>query len=176
MLMRRFLIVCALSALATRAVTAQQVYRRAVVDSAGRLRIERADHRVIEPSKDSAQVGFDQPAVSRDHRTVGWLALYPNCCTTYPIPLELVLLRANGRRTTIAADLPIWQWGFASDGRSVVLRQAPVHGAAPETYERRDITTGRVTATAVADSQTPAVLPAWVRDAISGAHQPPLQQ
>jgi hypothetical protein len=70
-------------------------------------------------------------------------------------------------------DLPIWQWAFAADGRSVAIRQAPVHGAAPMSYERRDIRTGRLLAAATTDSATsPAALPVWARAVM--ARQAPL--
>ena len=157
------LIVCIGLALGSRPSSAQRTVRHADIDSTGQLRIVLSDKRVISPPKDSTQVTFEQLAISADHRVAGWVALYPNCCTTYPIPLRLVLLRADGGRTVIGNDMPIWQWAFAADGRSVVIRQAPVHGAAPTSYERRDIRTGRVTATAVADSSFDPALPAWAR-------------
>jgi len=159
------LMVGAALVLGARTSFAQARYRRADIDSAGQLRIVLSNNRVLRPSKDSGQVGFEQVAMSADHRTVGWLALYPNCCTSYPIPLSLVLLRADGSRTVINDDLPIWQWAFAADGRSVAIRQAPVHGAAPTSYERRDIRTGRLLATATTDSITsPSTLPVWASD------------
>jgi hypothetical protein len=153
-------------AMGAHASPAQRTFRTADVDAAGQLRIMRSNRQVIRPAADSGQVGFEQAALSADHRTVGWLALYPNCCTSYPIPLALVLLRTDGRRTVIRNDLPIWQWAFVGDGRSVVIRQAPVHGAAPTFYERRDVRTGRVLATAHADTSAPEALPAWVRGAM----------
>lgn len=154
-------------ALGTRASSAQSTYRRADIDAAGQLRIVLTNAHVIRPPKDSDQVAFEQVAMSADHRLVGWVALYPNCCTTYPIPLKLVLLRSGGGRTVISNELPIWQWAFAADGKSVVIRQAPVHGVAPTFYEQRDTRTGRVLATAETDSTTPATaLPAWARGAM----------
>ncbi|MEO7108026.1 MAG: hypothetical protein ABIZ09_16750, partial [Rhodoferax sp.] len=41
------------------------------------------------------QVGFQSPKVSPNGAYVGWLALFPNCCTSYPIPLTLVVLDAS---------------------------------------------------------------------------------
>ena len=160
------LIACAALALATNSSFAQRTVRRADIDSTGQLQVVLSDGRVISAPKDSAQVAFEQVALSADHRIVGWVALYENCCTTYPIPLKLVLLRVDGDRTVITNDLPIWQWAFAADGRSVVIRQAPVHGPAPTFYERHDIRTGHLTATAIADATTSVVLPAWARPAM----------
>ena len=167
--MRRspLLIVGVALALGAHMASAQRTVRRADLDSSGRLRIVLSRGEVIRPSKDSDQVAFEQIAVSADRRTVGWVALHPNCCTSYPIPLKLVLLRADGGRTVISNELPIWQWAFTDDGRSVAIRQAPVHGAAPTSYERRDIRTGYLMATAMGDSTSrAAALPAWARGAM----------
>src|ERR671921_399500 len=95
------LIVGVALALAAHTATAQRTVRRADLDSSGRLRILISTGRVIRPSKDSGQVAFEQITVSADRRMVGWVALHRNCCTSYPIPLELVLLRADGGRTVI---------------------------------------------------------------------------
>jgi hypothetical protein len=159
-------IACAAALLGARASCAQPTYRRADVDATGQLRIVLASGHAVRPPKDSGQVAFAQVAISADHRTIGWVALYPNCCTTYPIPLELVLLRAGGGRTVIAGALPIWQWAFSPGGQRVVLRQAPVHGAAPMLYELHDIRTGRLIASTEVDAGTSAALPAWVRAAL----------
>src|SRR5262245_62715246 len=149
----------------TDTASAQQTYRRADIDSTGQLRILLSTGHVLRPPKDSDQVSFDQVALSADHRIVGWVADYPNCCTSYPIPLKLVLLRTGGARTVIHNGRPIWQWAFAANGRSVVIRQAPVHGAGPVNYELRDIRTGRVIATVQteADSTPSTAFPQWVR-------------
>lgn len=145
-----------------RAGDAQAIYRAASVDSSGQLRIVLSNGQVIQPAKDSDQVAFDQVFLSADHRTAGWLALYPNCCTTYPIPLKLFVLRAGGRPLVVANELPIWQWAFSRDGQHVVVRQAPVHGLAPAHYELRDARTGRVIASADVDSAAIDSLPVWV--------------
>jgi hypothetical protein len=142
---------------------AQQTFRQADIDSAGRLRIVLSNQKVVRPPRDSAQVAFEQVAISADGRIVGWLALYPNCCTSYPVPLKLVLRRLDGSRTVISNELPIWRWAFAADGQNVVIRQAPVHGSAPLYYELREIRTGRLIAAVQTDSTT--VLPAWAHAA-----------
>jgi hypothetical protein len=173
--MRNFslLIIAVALALGANRSSAQRTYRRADIDSAGRLRIVLSNKHVIWPPKDSAQVAFEQVALSADGRIVGWLALYPNCCTSYPIPLKLVLRRMDGSRTVISNALPIWQWAFAAGEQNVVIRQAPVHGAAPVYYELREIRTGRLIAAVQADSAT--ALPAWARAAQpKSARAPPL--
>lgn len=151
------------AALAGRERTAQQTYRRADVDSSGQLRIIVAGGRTIRPPTDRGQVDVGQIAISPDRRTVGWVALYSNEGPTYPIPLELVLLTAGTARTVVGNGLPIWQWAFSADGRRVVLRQAPLHGAAPAHYELREILTGGLVSSFDAEAAPSRALPRWVR-------------
>jgi hypothetical protein len=159
------LIIAASMTLGAESSSAQGFFRRAEVDSLGEVRITLADKSIIRPPKESTQAGVEQLALSADHRVVGWVVLYPNCCTSYPIPLKLVLLRAGGRRTVISDGLPVWQWAFSPDGGSVVIRQAPVHGDAPVSYEQRDIRSGRVIASTITDSTT--ALPGWARPVVA---------
>ncbi|HEV2181239.1 MAG TPA: hypothetical protein VGR59_13015, partial [Gemmatimonadaceae bacterium] len=77
--------VCAALILAASPSHTQPTYRRADVDTAGRLHVTTAAGATFAPRMDSGQVGVADPAVSPDGRSVGWLALYRNCCTTYPI-------------------------------------------------------------------------------------------
>jgi hypothetical protein len=157
------LIVCIAFATACEASTGQHTIRSAVLDSTGQLKVELSNARVIVPARDSDQVAFEQVAFSSDHSVVGWVNRYPNCCTSYPVPLKLVLLRASGERTVIAPVLPIWQWAFADSGR-VVIRTAPVHGGAAS-YELRDMRTGSIVTSVESDSSN-AEMPAWTRAAV----------
>jgi len=56
-------------------------------------------------------VGAEQAAVSPDHQSVGWLALFENCCTSYPLPLKLVILH-NGQFHSLEGYSAIWFWSF----------------------------------------------------------------
>ena len=124
---------------------AAETYLGAVVDTAGDLRIERAKGRAVVLRKDGEQVGFDKLAISKDGRSVGWLALYPNCCTSYPIPLKLRVC-SRGHVRTFEGDLPIWRWKFTGDGRQVSFEQETVHGGLGIHYELREVATGRLIA------------------------------
>ena len=130
-------------AMLTSSATSAQTYSHADIDTTGRVMIVTSKGHAIRPPRDSGQVGADHIAISPDSTAVGWLALYPNCCTTYPVPLKLVLLVAGKRRTIGSGGLPIWEWKFTEDTRYVVIRQAPVHGDAPQHFELRDVKTGR---------------------------------
>jgi hypothetical protein len=157
---------------------AQTTYRRVEVDPAGHLRVTTAAGVTISPPLDSDQVGVADPAVSPDGRSVGWLALYPNCCTTYPIPLTLIV-RSNGRERRFAGiGLPISQWAFLAGGRRVALSQAPLHGLVSTHYALYDIASGRLvgtydqapdtgSASTPLDGSAGADVPAWVRKAFA---------
>lgn len=116
--------------------------------------------RTAEPE---AQAAFDEPRIAPDGRTVGWLAEYPGCCQSYPIPLALVLFR-DGRvlRAFTGAGMPVWHWRFVDDGRTVAFVQRPTHGAAPDHYELREVATGRLLAECDHDDDA-APLPDWAR-------------
>ena len=139
-----------------------ELYRRADIDTAGQLRIVTSTERQIAPVKLKGQVGFDQAAISADGRAAGWLALFPNATTSYPVPLELVVLVNGKQRTFRGAGLPVARWAFAPDGRSVRFRQETVHGSQGIHYEERDLATGKLMSAYEPDARGAA--PAWVED------------
>jgi hypothetical protein len=125
---------------------APETYETAIVDANGHLHIVTSDRRQIQPPQDPNQVGFDKAAISPDRLAVGWLALFPNCCTSYPIPLKLVVY-TNGRvHTFVGAGLPVWKWRFDSASKLVAFYQETVHGGIGGHYEVREIATGRLVA------------------------------
>jgi hypothetical protein len=140
---------------------AQTTYRRAELDANGQLVVTPYGGRAIPAPRDSGQVAFSQVAISPDRSAVGWTALHPNCCTTYPVPLELVILRGGKTNAIVGNGLPIWRWRFSADGRRVALRQGPVHGG-PMHYELRDIRTGHLVGSVDSNDDT-ARLPRWAR-------------
>jgi hypothetical protein len=121
-------------------------YVRATVDGEGQLRITTAAGKTIVPAKKKEQIGFSKPQISPDGGAVGWLAEYSNCCTSYPIPLKLIILRNGSSRTFAGNALPIWRWGFQADGAQFALQQETVHGGLGVHYELRDVISGSLLA------------------------------
>ena len=150
----------------SRSSFAADIYVQASIDQAGQLRIVTRNGREIVPRKDSEQVGFEKPAISQDRGSIGWLALYPNCCTSYPIPLKLMVLTNGRMRTFTGNGLPVWQWSFQSSGKRVAFRQETVHGGFGTHYELRDVATGRLIAKYSPDNQPLAIqnVPTWVEE------------
>src|SRR5438128_2093966 len=124
--------------------SAADKYTAASVDDSGRLHIQTSDGRSIFLMKQRDQEGFDNIAISPNGDAVGWLDLYPNCCTSYPIPLKLAVYMNGKLRTFTGSELPIWRWHFTADGHNVAFEQETVHGESGVHYELWDIVTGRL--------------------------------
>lgn len=89
------------------------------------------------------QVGFQQPRISSNGKSVGWRALYPNCCTSYPIPLGLVVLDESRRMHTFdGIKIAVFKWCFLPKSTSVAYMQTVVHGSNFEHFEARAISSG----------------------------------
>jgi hypothetical protein len=75
------------------------------------------------------QVGCENISVAADGHTVAWSALVENCCTSYPIPIAVVVSR-DGKKAVISPGQMIWQWHFVGRGDRVAVLSGPVHGFA----------------------------------------------
>jgi hypothetical protein len=133
------------SAMLAAALVAAQVierYTQASVDQSGRVRVTTDDGRLLSPVPEDDQVEAGQPKIAPDHRSVGWVALYANCCTSYPLPLKVVILH-NGRRHVLEGLASIWYWDFQDGGKVVAAREELPHGGQGLHYDRWDVVTGR---------------------------------
>jgi hypothetical protein len=132
-----FLAACARTPVAER-------YASVLVGQDGRVTVVAEDGRRETPTSDSAQVGAEQAEVAPDHESVGWLALYPNCCTTYPLPLKLMILN-NGKLRALKGESgePVWRWRFQGGGTLVAFKEEAPHGSAGVHYELWDVRGGR---------------------------------
>ncbi len=97
--------------------------------------------RIIGP-KDSEQVDAEMPAVSPDHRSVGWLALYNVCAQSYPCPIKVIVLRDGHVHKFIGAQ-PIYRWCFLEGGKRVAFESEFPHGGQGVSYHLFEVTTER---------------------------------
>ena len=112
-----------------------------------RLVITAADGQQFDAPKFSEQVEFGRPRVSADGKYVGWLALFPNCCTSYPIPLKLVVLDQSRQLHSFEGiKISIFAWCFSPNSPSVAYRQGVLHGSDFRHFELRSISGGRLLA------------------------------
>jgi hypothetical protein len=121
-------------------------YRSAMPDAQGGIKIETSTGRTVVISRSEGEVEADQVRVAPGGYAVGWLALYPNNATSYPIPLELVVYADGAARRFRGIDLPIWDWQFQSEGRRVAFRQETVHGGIGVHYELHELPDGKLLA------------------------------
>lgn len=118
----------------------------------GALRIGTETGKVIHPESEPERegigepVGYDQINISYDGRTVGWVALYRNCCMSYHIPLALVVYSDGIKRSYTGNGLPVWRWRFLAAGTQLEFRQETVHGGMGVNFELRDFRTGELIA------------------------------
>ena len=123
-----------------------ETYIRATVDERGQLRILTSNAREIVLQKDSEHVEFDEITISEDRHSVGWLALYPNLTTSYPIPLALKIYSGGDMHEFTGINLPVSSWHFTAGGKQVAYRQETLHGGFGIHYELREVATGRLIA------------------------------
>jgi hypothetical protein len=142
-IVRPLFLLCAVFVAVAAPCFAADGYVRASVDEGGTLRILTSNGLTVVPAKESEQVGFDKVAISPDGRSVGWVALFPNCCTSYPIPLKLVIYSAGKQRTFTGIGLPVWRWHFTAGGKQIAFEQETVHGGLGVNYELHDVASGR---------------------------------
>jgi hypothetical protein len=139
-------------------------YVETVIDPNGQLHIFTKHKHEIAPKKDSDQTGFQNAQISPDGRAVGWLALFPNCCTSYPVALKLVVLVNGEQRTYTGNGLLISRWCFWAGGKQIAFEQETVHGGGAAHYELRDIESGQLTDKYDPDTDPESVTkpPRWV--------------
>src|SRR5262245_28667369 len=120
-----------------RATTSAATYESVDIDTDGNLRILTSEKRTIIVPKGSwpkagesfgEQTAFEKPVISDDGRAVGAQAMFRNCCTSYDIPLQLVIY-SSGKTHRFEGRLAIFDWHFADGGRRVVFSQQAVHSA-----------------------------------------------
>lgn len=88
------------------------------------------------------QVGFKDIAISPDGHAVGWTALFPNCCTSYPVPMLVEVYRA-GKRSTFDPAIAPWHWCFVDGSEKIAAVSTTVHGPQNEIIELWDVLSGK---------------------------------
>ena len=168
-MLRIAVVALALVAAATSPLRAQERYVHAEQNSGHDLVITTSTGRRIvvpksdTPLDDAVQVGFSEIAVSRDGGAVGWLAEYPNCCTSYPIPRVVEVFTAGTRHTFQAAIVPFY-WCFVDGSARVRASSSTVHGPQHQIFEMWDVSTGAKLGTFQwLEGESHPEAPAWAR-------------
>ena len=104
-----------------------QTVKTASVDSSGRVRVVTDNGRELILPKEKGQESVERPVIADDHRTVGWLVNYPNCCTSYPIPETLVVYRDGRIIRRLGNGMGLFHWQFWKGGKQVGYFSDTVH-------------------------------------------------
>ena len=154
-------------------------YVGASVAADGRLRIVNSDGQATMMSKLNKQVAFDDIKVAKNGGAVGWLAMYANSSTSYPIPLKLMLYWNGRLRSLNSSGLPVFKWHFTANDTQVAFEQETLHSGFAIHYELHDVASGKLIAqwdpeygadNRVRAEQTP---PQWVKDLNQATHLSP---
>ena len=160
-----------------------RTYQSVDIDADGNLRIVTSGQRTIIVRKSGSpragesfgkQTAFEKPVISGDRRAVGAQAMFANCCTSYDIPLQLVI-HSGGTTHRFEGGQAVFDWHFADGGRRVAFSQQTVHFACSVHWELRDVASEELLATAdipEACGQIPdppqVKVPPWVTGTVSG--------
>jgi len=118
---------------------------KAYVGSNGARHIIHSDGQDLEVPKEKDEVDDSTaPVIADDKHSAGWLVYYPNCCTSYPIPLMLVIYRPARPLLRLNAGMMICAWHFLAGGKRVAFYTNTVHGDLAPHYELYDVRTGRL--------------------------------
>jgi hypothetical protein len=93
------------------------------------------------------QVRVEAAMVSDDGKRVGWLVDMPNCCTSYEVPMLLVIF-ANGKIERIIEEGQcIFDWAFVRKGSAVSYYTEVLHGSDFKSFFLRDVRNGALLGT-----------------------------
>jgi hypothetical protein len=151
-----------------------ETYESATINDDGQLVIARGDGRRIVVRKVAEQTTFSTPIVSSARTAVAAQAMFRNCCTSYDIPLQVVVYARGRVHRFRGTGLPMFQWGFADGGTRIAYGQQTVHFACATHYELRDIASERLIdavdvpqACGQAPDPAPVTIPKWVEELIA---------
>jgi hypothetical protein len=135
-----------------------QVVSKAYADSDSRVHVINGDGKEVILSKEKGQESVEQPVIAGDNRTVGWLVNFPNCCTSYPISMTIVLYRDGRIIQRLGNGMGVFKWYFVKGGEQVAYYSDTVHSNLAPQLTLVDVATGK---TLEKWARGDGTLPAW---------------
>ena len=105
------------------------------------------------------EIGFSDVKLAEDKQTIGWTIDVENCCTSYPLPSELVVFRGGHILQTFDNIRMIWSWMFVRGGERVAVVSGFSHGPEVGQYQLYDVETGKLLAEVWGDEKLQALKP-----------------
>ena len=110
------------------------------------------------------QEGFFDVHLADDKRTIGWIETYGNCCTSYALPLVLVLYRSGKIILHIHQDQILWSWSFRDGAKRVATVWGATHLPQVGDYQLYDVNSGRMLSQVFSDETAQGLsadAPSW---------------
>jgi hypothetical protein len=158
-------------------------YRSADVDADGSLHAVSSDGKALVVAKTAGmpgspdlgpQTSFGDPVLSDDRLAVAVQANFANCCTSYDIPMQIVVV-TNGLVHRFGAELPAFDFHFVDGSRRIAFGMQTVHFACTVSWELHDVRTEKLVARADIPQECGTVphppdvqVPSWVSGNVSG--------
>jgi hypothetical protein len=115
------------------------------ISSNGVRHIVQGDSQDVKVPKEKGEVDSSPPVIADDKQSAGWLVYYENnCCTSYPVPLTLVIYRPASPLLRLGGGMMLCAWRFVAAGKQVAFYTNTVHGDRAPHYELHDVRTGRL--------------------------------
>lgn len=99
-------------------------------------------------------VGFSGVELAQDRQTLGWTINFQNCCTSYSIPLSVVVFQHKQVLHTFDQGQVVWSWMFLEGGKQVAIVFGPTHGPEVGHYQLYDVETGKLMSEVWGDADT----------------------
>jgi len=112
-------------------------------DNKGQMHIRMKDGAEKVIPADKEQVGADGIKISPDGSAVGWMVEVPNCCTSYPIPVSIMVYSARGKLQRFGDGMMIGDWKFLEGGRKIAYNTDTVHSNLAPQCALVEISTGK---------------------------------
>ena len=104
-------------------------------------------------------VGYSDVHLATDRQTLGWTIDVENFCTSYPIPLRVVIFRHGKVLHSFAQGQMVWSWMFFRGGDVVAVVFGPTHGPEVGDYRLYDVQTGKLLSEVLGDEDTQSLKP-----------------
>lgn len=124
----------------------------------------------LKPSTDKEvvfnAVGFSGVELAQDRETLGWTINVENCCTSYSIPLSVVVFRHKQVLHTFEQGQMVWSWMFLEGGKQVAIVFGPTHGPEVGDYQLYDVKAGKLVSEVWGDAETQSLktdAPDWAK-------------
>lgn len=104
-------------------------------------------------------VGFSDVHLAADRQTIGWTIDVENCCTSYPIPLRVVIFRHGKVLHTFEQGQMVWSWMFFLGGKRLAVVFGLTHGPEVGDYRLYDVQSGKLISEVFGDEGTQSLRP-----------------